>query len=185
MDNGWTKRIEELEAENKRLRMYRDAAESRAQGLEVERDAAVKWLEEYKSKTYCAYCGAIFNIDSDASHVSEHIRTCPHHPMRELEAENERLRKRIAELEAENMRLQLMNPCKHTGFEAAPCDICGYPDPRKLIAKLKAENKRLRELVDGARVIVEVFQWSTPAQERWREEWLKKAEQAMKEASHD
>jgi cell division protein FtsB len=102
MDNGWTKRIEELEAENKRLRMYRDAAESRAQGLEVERDAAVKWLEEYKSKTYCAYCGAIFNIDSDASHVSEHIRTCPHHPMRELEAENDELR-------AENKRLAALN----------------------------------------------------------------------------
>ncbi len=51
--------------------------------------------------------------------------------------------------------------------------------------KLEAENKRLMELVDGARVIVEVFQWSTPAQERWREEWLKKAAKAMKEASHD
>jgi DNA repair exonuclease SbcCD ATPase subunit len=60
--------------------------------LEAERDAAVKWLDEYKSKTYCAYCGATFNIDSDASHVSEHIRTCPHHPMRALEAENKRLR---------------------------------------------------------------------------------------------
>jgi chromosome segregation ATPase len=92
----------EMRAENKRLRMYRDAAESRAQGLEVERDAAVKWLEEYKSKTYCAYCGAIFNIDSDASHVSEHIRTCPHHPMRELEAENDELR-------AENKRLAALN----------------------------------------------------------------------------
>jgi len=93
-------RINHLEAENKRLRMYRDAAESRAQGLEVERDAAVKWLEEYKSKTYCAYCGAIFNIDSDASHVSEHIRTCPHHPMRELEAENKRLREALERIAA-------------------------------------------------------------------------------------
>ena len=136
--------------------------------------------------------------------------------------------KRIEELEAEVGRLQMMNPCNHTGFESAPCDVCGYPDPRKLIAKLKAENKRLaalndmfpqeiarledrvsaeyeaeraddrarikeleaenkrlRELVDGARVIVEVFQWSTPAQERWREEWLKKAAKAMKEASHE
>ena len=130
MENGWTKRIEELEAENTRLRMYRDAAESRAQGLEVERDAAVKWLEEYKSKTYCAYCGAIFNIDSDASHVSEHIRTCPHHPMRELEA----------------------------------------------------ENKRLRELVDGATEVVEVFQYYTPAGEAWRTEWLAKAREALKEA---
>ena len=49
---------------------------------------------------------------------------------------------------------------------------------------MEAEVGRLRELVDGARVIVEVFQWSTPAQERWREEWLKKAAKAMKEASH-
>ena len=107
--------------------------------------------------------------------------------------------KRIEELEAEVGRLMLMNPCNHTGFESAPCDICGYPDPRKLIARLKderaddrakieelkKENKRLRELVDGARVIVEVFQWSTPAQERWREEWLKKAAKALKEVSHE
>ena len=53
------------------------------------------------------------------------------------------------------------------------------------VKELEAENKRLRELVDGARVIVEVFQWSTPAQERWREEWLKKAAKAMKETSHE
>ena len=53
------------------------------------------------------------------------------------------------------------------------------------IKELEAENKRLRELVDGARVIVEVFQWSTPAQERWREEWLNKAREALKEASHE
>jgi len=58
-------------------------------------------------------------------------------------------------------------------------------DDRAKIEELKKENKRLRELVDGARVIVEVFQWSTPAQERWREEWLKKAAKAMKEASHE
>ena len=51
--------------------------------------------------------------------------------------------------------------------------------------EMRAENKRLRELVDGARVIVEVFQWSTPAQERWRDEWLNKAEQALKEASDE
>ena len=47
--------------------------------------------------------------------------------------------KRIEELEAEVGRLMLMNPCNHTGFESAPCDICGYPDPRKLIARLKDE----------------------------------------------
>ena len=56
------------------------------------------------------------------------------------------------ELEAEVGRLQMMNPCNHTGFESAPCDVCGYPDPRKMITKLKderdalkADNERLRE----------------------------------------
>ena len=67
--------------------------------------------------------------------------------------------------------------------------VCPYwinmKDFEKENEHLEAENKRLRELVDGARVIVEVFQWSTPAQERWREEWLKKAAKALKEASHD
>ena len=35
MENGWTERVKELEDENTRLRMLRDAAESRAQGLEA------------------------------------------------------------------------------------------------------------------------------------------------------
>ncbi len=105
-----------------------DRLRERVGELEAERDAAVKWLEEYKSKTYCAYCGATFNIDSDATHVTEHIRTCPHHPMRELEA----------------------------------------------------ENKRLRELVDGATEVVEIFPCTSPAQERWKTEWMQKAREAMR-----
>ena len=51
MQNGWTERIEELEAENTRLRMYRDAAESRAQGLEVERDADRRREYGYSQET--------------------------------------------------------------------------------------------------------------------------------------
>jgi hypothetical protein len=39
--------------------------------------------------------------------------------------------------------LGVMNPCGHTGFESRPCEICGYPDPRKLISKL---NERIEEL---------------------------------------
>jgi len=136
--------------------------------------------------------------------------------------------KRIEELEAEVGRLQMMNPCNHTGFESAPCDVCGYPDPRNLIAKLKAENKRLaalndmfpqeiarledrvsaeyeaeraddrarikeleaenkrlRELVDGATEVVEISNFTFPAQREWKAAWLKKAAKAMKEASHD
>ena len=57
-----------------------------------------------------------------------------------LVIERDEARGQIRELEAENQRLWMMNPCNHTGFESAPCDVCGYPDPRKLIAKLEAEN---------------------------------------------
>jgi hypothetical protein len=98
---------------------------------------------------------------------------------------DDRLQEKVKELGAKNKRLQLMNPCKHTGFEAAPCDICGYPDPRKLIAKLKAENKRLRELVDGATEVVEISNFTFPAQREWKAAWLKKAAKALKEASHE
>ena len=63
----------------------------------------------------------------------------------EYEREIAELNARVGELEAEVGRLQMMNPCNHTGFESAPCDVCGYPDPRKLIAKLKEENTKLRE----------------------------------------
>ena len=152
MGNGWTERIEELEAEVAKLTaerdkleaekdklrddlskdkailqnlLYREHEEKRAledamTDLQAERDAAVRWLEEYKSKTYCAYCGAIFNIDSDASHVSEHIRTCPHHPMRELEAENRRLREAVdeglflADFVTGNHHIDMCPACKAT-----------------------------------------------------------------------
>ena len=92
---------------------------------------------------------------------------------------------RIKELEAEVGRLQMMNPCNHTGFESAPCDVCGYPDPRKLIAKLKAENKRLRELVDGATEVVEISNFTFPAQREWKAAWLKKAAKVLREASDE
>jgi hypothetical protein len=35
------------------------------------------------------------------------------------------------------------NPCGHTGFESVSCDVCGYPDSRKLIAKLRAKNTQI------------------------------------------
>jgi hypothetical protein len=35
-------------------------------------------------------------------------------------------------------RLEINNPCGHTGAESSVCEICGYPDPRKMIAALKS-----------------------------------------------
>lgn len=43
--------------------------------------------------TYCAYCGYRVELDDmAASEVSEHIRSCPKHPMREVEAERDEAR---------------------------------------------------------------------------------------------
>ena len=63
--------------------------------------------------------------------------------------------KRATELEAEiEKALKVNNPCGHTGFESTVCEICGYPDPRKLIAKLKEENTKLRAAVNEIAYIV-------------------------------
>lgn len=96
---------------------------------------------------------------------------------------------RIKEREAENKRLAALNDMFPQEIARLEDRVSAEyeaerADDRARIQELEAEVGRLRELVDGARVIVEVFQWSTPAQERWREEWLKKAAKAMKEASH-
>ena len=55
----------------------------------------------------------------------------------------------------------------------------------KKIKVLEAENKRLRELVDGATEVVEISNFTFPAQREWKAAWLKKAAKAMKEASHE
>jgi hypothetical protein len=61
-------------------------------------DSLRKKLEELENTTYCAYCGERFALDDKAAtFVTEHIRTCPDHPMRAIEAERNEL---LAALEA-------------------------------------------------------------------------------------
>jgi hypothetical protein len=55
----------------------------------------------------------------------------------------------------------------------------------KRVKELEAENKRLRELVDGATEVVEISNFTFPAQREWKAAWLKKAAKALKEASHE
>jgi hypothetical protein len=43
------------------------------------------------------------------------------------------------------------------------------------VEKLQAENKTLKELVDGAMSAIEIFQVGSPAQAVWKAEWLRKA----------
>jgi len=56
---------------------------------EAQRDADWEVYQALVTKTYCAYCGAEFDLgDADAATtaVTEHIYSCEKHPMRELEA---------------------------------------------------------------------------------------------------
>jgi hypothetical protein len=48
----------------------------------------------WKKKTYCAYCGKEYAIDTDGAIIAEHIATCDKHPMRAVEAKLARLRAR-------------------------------------------------------------------------------------------
>jgi len=65
--------------------------------------------------------------------------------------------KRATELEAEiEKALKVNNPCGHTGFESTVCEICGYPDPRKMIAALKAEIEMGKKREDATEVLREV-----------------------------
>jgi hypothetical protein len=47
------------------------------------------------------------------------------------------------EVYSKNQIIAQLNPCGHTGFESLSCDVCGYPNSRKLIAKLKAKNTQI------------------------------------------
>jgi hypothetical protein len=60
-------------------------------------------LLKRNQSTYCAFCGEFFEADADpdghkTDAVQNHIKSCPKHPMREVEREND-ARKRIIELQ--------------------------------------------------------------------------------------
>ena len=85
------------------------------------------------------------------------------------------LNKRIEELEAENRRLTDM-------LKKSEAEMLFWRHDSR---DLRAENKRLRELVAGATEVVEISNFTFPAQREWKAAWLKKAAQALKEASHE
>ena len=49
----------------------------------------------------------------------------------------------------------------------------------KRIEELEAENKRLKELVNGAMEIVEIANCTSPAQCKWKVDWMQKASEAL------
>jgi hypothetical protein len=56
------------------------AAELESLLRETEADFAA-----WKQKTYCAYCGKEYALDTDGAIIAEHIATCEKHPMRAVE----------------------------------------------------------------------------------------------------
>lgn len=131
MENEWTKRIEELEAERDGYR----------NGQQQVQDLLAK------------------QIDNSLKLAAENKR---------LVALNDTFPQEIARLEDR----------VSAEYEAERAD------DRAKIEELKKENRRLRELVDGATVAVELFKDTAPAQKKWREEWLNKAREALKEARY-
>lgn len=131
MDNGWTKRIEEL-------------TESRDH-----------WKREW------SLLNAGLNMAEDR--------------IKELAAENKRL---VALNDTFPQEIARLEDRVSEEYEAERAD------DRAKIEELKKENRRLRELVDGATVAVELFKDTAPAQKKWREEWLNKAREALKEARY-
>jgi hypothetical protein len=80
----------------------------------------------------------------------------------------------IAYLKAE---VSALNPCGHTGFESFVCDICGYPDPRRMIAELRA---KLAAAVKGLHSIVKYSDYYKDYSTA-----VNTARQALKEANHE
>ena len=54
----------------------------------------------------------------------------------------------LAEINNLQKIISTLNPCGHKGVESISCDICGYPDPRKLIGKLKNDQQLIQSAFD-------------------------------------
>ena len=84
-------------------RPIEDALAARVAELEQE-------LEAYRTLTYCAYCGQSYPLDNQAAEmVTQHIQSCSRHPMREVKAERDRLRKALEKIRGIDYR---GNPCQ-------------------------------------------------------------------------
>ena len=125
MENGWTERIKELEAEVAKLTAERDADRRREYG--------------YSQQT----------VDA-------------------LTLERDKLRAERNDWKARYQSVAEMHDALIKEYN-----------------EVRAENKRLRELVDGATEVVEISNFTFPAQREWKAAWLKKAAKALKEASHE
>jgi len=106
-------------------------------------EAVINSMDVKTGKTYCAYCGAEYPLDDNAAaQVSEHIKTCEKHPMRETE-------KRAEKAEARAERLQAALDAANEDAErlASVLEDDGYP-----VKRLPMNAKRLSLAAHRARV---------------------------------
>jgi len=147
MENGWTERIEELEAEVAKLAAEWDADRRREYG--------------YSQQTVDA-----LTVERD-----------------KLEAERDELKKALSSVNT------LLNPCGHTGFESNVCEICGYPDPRRVIAKLREKQAELRDERDALKAdnerLWELLHKGLMGGVFFASDLVDEIKQALKEASHE
>jgi len=189
MKNGWTERIEELtksrdywKREWRLLNAGLNMAEDKIKELEAERDADRKREYGYSQQTVDA-----LTLERDKLRAERNDWKARYQSVAEM---HDALIAEFNEMRAENKRLAALNDMFPQEIARLEDRVSAEyeaerTDDRAKIEELKKENKRLRELVDGAQEVVEISNFTFPAQREWKAAWLKKAAQALKEASHE
>jgi hypothetical protein len=196
-----SQRISELEAENTRLRMLRDAAESRAQGLEVERDADRRREYGYSQQTVDALTVERDKLEEENQRLMDEIRDLEwkiYRPLKEGEMTQEGDQVLGPEEDAKWVPVtgnHTLTPSAlyppHCHYRRLIVDeikkemegdyfyrkcVAGKESARsKRIKKLEAENKRLRHLLHKC-FMSGVF---------FSSDLVDEVKQALKEASHE
>lgn len=189
MENGWTERIEELEESRNNwkrewslLNAALNMAEDRIKELEAERDVDRRREYGYSQQTVDA-----LTLERDKLRAERNDWKARYQSVAEM---HDALIAEFNEMRAENKRLAALNDMFPQEIARLEDRVSAEyeaerADDRARIRELEAENKRLRELVDGATEVVEISNFTFPAQREWKAAWLKKAAKAMKEASHE
>ena len=139
IQDAWMK-VPHREPQRLADRAIADAATEQAYRVGVAETEA-----KYLAITYCAYCSEQFPIDGDAALVSEHIRTCSSHPMRDMAAALQKLHDAIDDFNASGVyetALCALPQCKALGFNATGgiihVDNCAIVIARSALAKHNA-----------------------------------------------
>ena len=90
--NEWERCIDEWAERLSVSRKETADAQATIADLQGQVQTAQAKLVDYETKTYCAFCGQTYLIDTGAELIARHIKECSKHPMRDVE-------QRVAQLE--------------------------------------------------------------------------------------